>query len=99
VIEMRILIGTCGHCGKTIRRLSNMPLMVECDCYLYCPLCGAEMTPYAPNLTPKTYRAEGDYDPLGEASKSEVTVETLFVCLNHDPPFYSTRKPMEVMLK
>jgi len=57
------------------------------------------MAPYTPNLTPRTYRAEEDYDPLNLASKSEATVETLFVCLNHDPPYYSPRKPMEVMLK
>jgi len=64
-----------------------------------CPLCGEKMAPYTPNLTPRTYRAEEDYDPLNLASKSEATVETLFVCLNHDPPYYSPRKPMEVMLK
>ena len=98
---VRIVEGACGHCGKTIRRVSlgATPMLVECDCYLYCPLCGAEMTPYIPDLTPSLYRAEGDYDSLGEAPKSEVTVETLFVCLNHNPPYYSTRKPMEVILE
>jgi len=50
-------------------------------------------------LTPKTYRAEEDYDPLGEAPKSETNLETLYVCLSHDPPLYSTRKAMEVVLK
>ncbi len=97
----KIVEGTCGVCDKTIRRVSPgaTPMLVECDCYLYCPLCGEKMTPYTPDLTPRTYRAEGDYDPLGETPKSEVSVETLYVCLNHDPPYYSTRKPMEVMLK
>ncbi len=74
-------------------------MVVECDCYLYCPLCGEKMTPYTPDLTPRVYRAEEDYDPLGEAAKSEATVEALLVCLNHDMPYYSTRRPMEVMLK
>jgi len=97
----KIVEGTCGHCGKTIRRVSpgGTPMLMECDCFLYCPLCGDGMTPYTPDLTPKTYRAEEDYDPFGEAPKSETTLETLYVCLSHDPPLYSTRKAMEVVLK
>jgi len=94
----RIVEGTCRECGKTIRRVSKVPMLVECDCHLYCPLCGGKLSVYTSDLTPRTYRAEGDYDLLGEAS-SEATVETLFVCLNHDPPHYSTRKPVEVVLK
>jgi len=95
----KVVEGTCGECGKAIRRVSDIPLLVECDCYLYCDLCGAKMTPYTPDLTPKPYRAEEELDSLGEAPKSEATVETLFACPNHDPPYYSTRKPMEVMLR
>jgi len=96
---MKMVEGTCGHCGKTIRRVSTGPMLVECDCYLYCLLCGEKMTPYTPDLTPRVYRAEGDYDSLGEATKSEATMETLFICLNHEPPLYSARKPVEVVLK
>ena len=95
----RIVEGTCRECGKTIRRVSKVPMLVECDCYLYCPLCGGKMSVYTPDLTPRIYRAEGDYDPLGEISKNEATVKALFMCLNHDPPHYSTRKPVEVVLK
>jgi len=95
----KVVEGTCGECGKTIRRVSDIPLLVECDCYLYCDLCGAKMTAYTPDLTPSSYRAEEELDPLGEASKSEATVETLFVCPNHETPYYSTRKPTEVTLK
>lgn len=96
---MRVVEGICSQCSKTIRRVSNAPMLVECDCYLYCPLCGEKMTPHTPDLTPSLYKAEKDYDPLGEGPKNEATLEALFVCLNHASPHYSTRKPMEVMLK
>jgi len=97
----KVVEGTCGHCGKTIRRVSpgGTPMLVECDCHLCCDQCGEKMTAYTPDLTPGFYRVEEDYDPLGKPPKSEVTVGTLFVCLSHDPPHYSTRKPVEVMLK
>ncbi len=98
---MKWVEGVCGECGKTIRRRSPVPIVVTCSCYRYCPLCGAEMNPYTPDLNPRSYRREDDpgWDLLGVATKSEATVETLYVCNNHTPPHYSSQKPVEVLLK
>ena len=82
--------GKCGRCGKDIIRSSPVSMLVLCDCYRYCPLCGAEMTPYTPDLDPKTYNITGE---------KEGTVETLYVCFNHTPPYYSSQKPVEVLLE
>lgn len=95
---MGLVKGVCGNCGSKIQRDSPVPMVVTCPCYKKCPLCGAEMTPYTPDLSPGTYRAEDDYDPLGVATKSEATIETLFVCKNHEPPYYSSQMPVEVQL-
>ncbi len=57
-----------------------------CDCYKYCPLCGAKMTPYTPDLTPTTYESEKD-------------LNVLYVCNNHAPPYYSSQKPVGVRLR
>ena len=76
--------GTCNRCGKTLRRKRPADLAV-CSCYEYCPLCGAKMTPYTPDLTPSTY------DP-------EKGLEVFYVCNKHTPPYYSTQKPVEVKL-
>jgi len=93
--------GVCGECGRIIRRRSPAPVVVTCDCHRYCPLCGAEMTPYTPDLNPHTYRREDDpgWDPLSLASKGEASVETLYVCGNHAPPHYSDQGPVEVLLR
>ena len=56
-----------------------------CDWHIYCPLCGAKMTPYTPDLTPTTYEAEKG-------------LNVLYVCNNHAPPHYSSQKPVEVRL-
>ena len=56
-----------------------------CDWHIYCPLCGAKMTPYTPDLTPTSY-------------KSEKGIDVLYVCNNHSPPYYSKQKPVEVRL-
>ena len=56
-----------------------------CDWHIYCPLCGAKMPPYTPDLTPASY-------------KSEKGIDVLYVCNNHSPPYYSKQKPVEVRL-
>ena len=59
------------------------------------------MTPYKPDLSPRTYRNEDDieWDPLGYTSRSEVSTETFYVCYNHTPAYYSNRRPVEVLLE
>jgi ssDNA-binding Zn-finger/Zn-ribbon topoisomerase 1 len=90
--------GSCPKCGKLLVRKRPADLAV-CDCYKYCPLCGAEMTPFNPDLTPSTYRGEESYAVKGQAVLfHEWTVETLYVCHNHTPPYYSCQKPVEVKL-
>jgi len=76
--------GTCSKCGRTLRRRRPAD-SAACDCYLYCPLCGAKMTPYTPDLTPASY-------------ESEKGLDILYVCYNHAPPYYSKQKPVEVRL-
>jgi hypothetical protein len=44
------------------------------------------MTPYTPDLAPKTYGVDG---------KRELSV--LMACSLHSPPFYSKQKPVEVV--
>jgi len=48
-------------------------------------MCGAEMTPYAPDLTLNTYGFDNRRD-----------LAVLMVCTLHFPMFFSTRKPVEV---
>jgi len=59
------------------------------------------MTLYTQDLSPATYRKEDDpeWDPLGQASKSEASTETFYVCYNHEPHYYSDQKPVEVLLE
>jgi len=58
------------------------------------------MTPYAPDLTPSTYRNEVAQDVKGGgAEPPQWTIETLYLCYNHTPPYYSKQKPIEVRLK
>jgi hypothetical protein len=58
------------------------------------------MTPFAPDLTSATYRNEEAGDVKGgSAEPSEQSLEILYVCSNHSPPFYSKQKPVEVRLK
>lgn len=90
--------GTCSKCGKLLIRKRPAGVAV-CDCYRYCPLCGAEMTPYTTDLTPSIYRAEESFAVKGQAvEKAEASIETLYVCNNHSPPYYSSQKPVEVKL-
>lgn len=59
------------------------------------------MEPYAADLSPRTYRNEDDpdWDPLGAAEKGEASMQTLYVCLNHDPSYHSKQPPTEVRLE
>ena len=98
---MGMVQGVCGGCGKTIRRDNPVPVVVTCDCYKICPLCGSAMEPYAPDLDPKTYRNEDDpsWDLLSQAEKGESSVNVVYVCGLHSPPFFSDRLPVEVALE
>ena len=76
--------GKCPNCGK-VHYSDRKGDIVLCDCWRYCPTCGAEMTPYTPDLAPKTYGMDGKRD-----------LKILMVCNEHSPPFYSEMKPVEV---
>jgi len=90
--------GTCSRCGKTHRQKRPADTAV-CDCHRICPLCGAEMTPFNPDLNPRTYRAEEGVALKGQSVESPLwTAETVYVCNNHYPPYYSSQKPVEVKL-
>ena len=75
----------CPLCGKThySDREGNI---VVCDCWRYCPMCGAEMVPYTPDLVANTYAMDNKRD-----------LAILMVCTLHSPPFYSSQKPVEVI--
>jgi hypothetical protein len=77
--------GKCQRCGK-VYHASRKGEIVVCDCWRICPLCGAEMEPFTPEVLPLAYGVNG---------KRELC--TLMVCLRHFPPFYSTQKPVEVV--
>ncbi|MEM2309228.1 MAG: hypothetical protein QXV71_01845 [Candidatus Bathyarchaeia archaeon] len=98
---MTFVYGVCGACGRIIRRNSPVPITIVCDCYRLCPLCGGQMKPHTPTLPPRAYGNEDsfEWDPLGLAEKCGATSETLYVCRNHQPPYYSTRRPVEVELR
>ena len=90
--------GTCSQCGKTYRQKRPAGIVV-CGCYRICPLCGDEMTPFNPVLNPGTYGAEEGVALKGQSLESPLwTAETVYVCNNHSPPFYSGQKPVEVKL-
>jgi hypothetical protein len=58
------------------------------------------MTAFTPDLTPATYGNERAHDVKGGGAElQEWSSETLYVCYNHSPPFYSKQKPVEVRLK
>jgi len=82
--------GKCSRCGK-IYYSDRKGEIVVCDCWEYCPLCGAKMMPYTPDLAPCAYGLDG---------KSELQI--LMVCNNvaahpDNSPFYSCQKPVEVI--
>ena len=98
---MGLVQGVCSSCGKKIRRDSPVPIVVTCDCYRICPLCGALMEPYVPDLNPTTYRNEDDpaWDPLANAERDEPLTVMVYVCRMHSPPFFSNKIPVEVQLE
>ncbi len=98
---MGLVQGVCSICGRKIRRDSPVPIVVTCDCYKYCTLCGGLMEPYTSDLSPQVYRNEEDqaWDPLGVAERGEASTRTLYVCNAHDPPYLSNRQPVEVRLE
>jgi len=59
------------------------------------------MEPYAPDLSPRSYRDEDSqmWDPLGFAAKHEASTLTVYVCRQHNPLFFSSRLPVEVLLE
>ncbi|MCW4010643.1 MAG: hypothetical protein NWF05_08490 [Candidatus Bathyarchaeota archaeon] len=77
--------GTCPECKKTLYACTKGAVCV-CDCWQHCPVCGAEMTPYTPDLAMNSYG-------LGECR--DLTV--LMVCMHHSPIFFSSKRPVEVV--
>jgi len=77
--------GKCSLCGK-IHYSDRKGDVIVCDCWQYCPLCGAEMAAYTPDLALNTYGIDGKRD-----------LNILMVCTNHSPEFFSTQKPVEVV--
>jgi hypothetical protein len=77
--------GKCSRCGKTHYSPRQGDIVV-CDCWQYCPMCGAEMAPYAPDLALNTYGFDDRRD-----------LAVLMVCTLHFPMFFSSRKPVEVV--
>jgi hypothetical protein len=77
--------GRCPEYGKTNR--SNIKGgIVVCECWQHCPVCGAEMMPYQPDLAANTYGCDNRRD-----------LSVLMVCTHHFPMFFSTKKPVEVV--
>ena len=87
--------GRCPKCGKELGRPRPASESV-CDCYMYCPDCGAEMVPYNPDMDANSYRMEDILDPQGLAEKDEKAMDTLYRCggCGH----YSSLKPQVVPL-
>ena len=81
VVKVGFAEGKCGICGKTLRRRRPADYAV-CDCYIFCPLCGAKMTAYSPDLSQHAYES-------GE-------LDVLFQCPNCC--YKSKQKPVEVRL-
>jgi hypothetical protein len=77
--------GKCPLCGKVYHSNRKGDTIV-CDCWQHCPLCGTEMTTYTPDTTSNIY---------GIDEKRDFTI--LMVCTLHNPPFFSTQKPAEVV--
>jgi hypothetical protein len=78
--------GKCPECRK-IHRSQRREDIAVCDCWRYCPICGAEMTEYTPDLAPNIYGHDGNHD-----------LQILMACTLHSPPFLSKQKPVEVEL-
>jgi len=77
--------GKCPRCGK-IHRSNRKGEIVVCGCWSTCPVCGAEMEPFTPDVSFLAYGISGKREFLA-----------MMVCNLHYPPFYSTQKPVEVV--
>jgi len=77
--------GKCSNCGKTLRSDRKDDIVV-CDYWKNCEMCGAEMTPYLPDLAMNTYGLDRRRD-----------LAVLNVCTLHFPMFFSNQKPVEVV--
>lgn len=77
--------GKCPNCGKT-HYSTRKAEIITCDCWQHCPLCGAEMQEYTPDLSANIYGLDGKRD-----------LNVLMVCSEHIPSFFSTQKPVEVV--
>jgi hypothetical protein len=77
--------GKCSQCGKRIYSDRKGDVAV-CDCWKTCPMCGAEMLPYAPDLAMNTYGFDDRRD-----------LDVLMACTLHSPMFFSNQKPVEVV--
>jgi hypothetical protein len=77
--------GKCPECRKAYYSDRKSDIIV-CDCWKNCPVCGAEMTPHAPDLAMNTYGFDDRRD-----------LQVLMVCTLHFPMFFSNQKPVEVV--
>ncbi len=82
--------GVCSRCGRVY--YEDHKVLMVCDCWEKCPLCGAMMEAFTPDLAAITYAKSG---------KCELLI--LRVCNNaaahsDGSPFFSCQKPVEVEL-
>ncbi|MFQ5822255.1 MAG: hypothetical protein ACE5I5_19930 [Candidatus Heimdallarchaeota archaeon] len=97
--------GKCPVCGREFRVKRPAPDWVVCPCFEYCPLENftKKMQPYTPDLTPSTYKAEESHAVKGQAVEAhEGGLDVLYVHISeedHNQPYYSKQKPVEVRLK
>jgi len=86
-VKVGLAFGRCPKCGRVY--VAHRPTQpIQCDCWRTCPICGREMKPYTPDLTPSTYGLDG-----------KGNLKILLWCDRHTPPYYSSQKPVEVTLE
>ena len=91
VAEVGIAEGKCPKCG--MKHQAPRPAgFIVCDCSEYCPICGAKMVDYVPDLTPATYGTDDKNDLLITKVCNNITAHPGKL------PFYSKQKPVEVEL-
>ncbi len=83
--------GKCPRCGREYHVAQDD--VVVCDCFEKCPLCGAKMEPYTPDISPNTYGIDGKRD-----------LQVIRVCNNtadhsDQSPYFSTQQPIQVELE
>ena len=87
---MALYSGKCSRCDREY--YEDHKAVVVCGCWEICPLCGALMEAYTPDLAANTYAKDGKHELL-----------ILRVCNNSSAhfdksPFFSSQKPVEVEL-